>query len=87
MNAPAPFPYVRWQSTHADERGHFDQAVNPGAAAWFKPSATHLLERNPGYLDILAAHEVPCHQVHSPDPGRVVYEDEVQVVVVPYQSS
>ncbi|MGY0017817.1 hypothetical protein [Streptomyces sp. cg35] len=61
----------------------YDQEVNPGAAAWFKPSATHLLDRVPGYLEILAAHGVDCDLVRSADPGRVVYEDEVQIVVVP----
>ncbi|WP_030561107.1 hypothetical protein [Streptomyces aureocirculatus] len=62
----------------------YDAEVNPGAVAWFKSSATHLLERVPGYLDILAAHGVPCRTVHSADPGRVVYEDDVQIVVVPH---
>lgn len=62
----------------------YDDAVNPGAAAWFKPSAAHLLTRVPGYLEILAAHGVDCRVLRSSDPGRVVYEDDVQVVVVPY---
>ncbi|AXK35121.1 hypothetical protein DVA86_23205 [Streptomyces armeniacus] len=63
----------------------YDQRVNPGAAAWFKASATHLVERVPGYLEILAAHGVECRTVRSADPGRVVYEDDVQVVVVPVE--
>ncbi|MFE0101390.1 hypothetical protein [Streptomyces sp. NPDC059009] len=62
----------------------YDREINPGAVAWFKPTATHLLERVPGYLEILAAHGVECRMVRSDDPGRVVYEDDVQVVVVPY---
>ncbi|MGD6744845.1 hypothetical protein ACOKM3_23780 [Streptomyces sp. BH106] len=62
----------------------YDHEVNPGAAAWFKPSATHLLDRVPGYLEILAAHGVDCHLVRSADPGRVLYEDDVQIVVVPH---
>ncbi|MGW8378218.1 hypothetical protein [Streptomyces sp. ODS28] len=61
----------------------YDEETNPGAAAWFKPTATHLLERVPGYLEILRAHGVECRMVRSADPGRLVYEDEVQVVVVP----
>ncbi|MFD9906140.1 hypothetical protein [Streptomyces sp. NPDC059063] len=55
-----------------------------GAVAWFKSTATHLLERVPGYMDLLAAHGVPCREVRTDDPGRVVYEDEVQVVAVPH---
>ncbi|MFE0405578.1 hypothetical protein ACFW19_27265 [Streptomyces nigra] len=62
----------------------YDEEVNPGAAAWFKPSATHLLARVPGYLEILAAHGVDCQVLRSTDPGQVVYEDDVQIVVVPY---
>ncbi|MEU1090933.1 hypothetical protein ACFYPN_30395 [Streptomyces sp. NPDC005576] len=61
----------------------YDPAVNPGAVAWFKASALHLIERVDGYLDLLAAHGVPCVRVESAHPGRVVYEDEVQVVAVP----
>ncbi|MFD5138395.1 hypothetical protein ACFWMX_19430 [Streptomyces sp. NPDC058378] len=62
----------------------YDDAINPGAAAWFKPSAAHLLTRVPDYLEILVAHGVDCRMLCSADPGRVVYEDDVQVVVVPY---
>ena len=62
----------------------YDDEVNPGAAAWFKPSATHLLARVPGYLEILSAHGVDCQVLRSTDPGQVVYEDDVQIVVVPY---
>ncbi|MGW6470668.1 hypothetical protein [Streptomyces nigra] len=62
----------------------YDEEVNPGAAAWFKPSATRLLARVPGYLEILAAHGVDCQVLRSTDPGQVVYEDDVQIVVVPY---
>ncbi|MFC4335609.1 hypothetical protein [Salininema proteolyticum] len=65
----------------------YDRRVNPGAAAWFKPSATHLIERVVGYLEILAAHGVECRTIRSADPGRVVYEDEVQIVVVPHDTN
>lgn len=56
---------------------------NPLAAAWFKPAAAYLLEPVGGYLEILAAHNVPCERYVSSAPGRVIYEDEAQVVVVP----
>ncbi|MER6479951.1 hypothetical protein [Streptomyces filamentosus] len=62
----------------------YDDGINPGAAAWFKPTAVHLLARVPGYLRILAAHGVDCQVLRSADPGRVVYEDDVQIVVVPH---
>ncbi|MFE3251983.1 hypothetical protein [Streptomyces sp. NPDC059209] len=62
----------------------YDHAVNPGATAWFKSTAGELLARVPGYLDLLAAHDVACVRLTSPvAPGRVVYEDGSQIVVVP----
>ncbi|MEV0729565.1 hypothetical protein [Polymorphospora sp. NPDC050346] len=64
--------------------GVYDHDRNPGAAAWFKISATTLIERVAGYLDILAAHEVKCIQLAATDPpGRVIYEDEFQILIVP----
>ncbi|MFE6741749.1 hypothetical protein [Streptomyces tubercidicus] len=65
----------------------YDPDLNPGAVAWFKTTARHLIERVDGYLEILAAHEVACERVESTAPGRVVYEDEVQVVVVPWENA
>jgi RimJ/RimL family protein N-acetyltransferase len=62
----------------------YDPVLNPGAVAWFKSSARHLIERIDGYLEILAAHGVACERIESTDPGRVIYEDEHQVVVVPH---
>lgn len=62
----------------------YDEVLHPRATAWFKPGATHLLERVPRYLEILEAHGVPCVRVVADDPGRVIYEDDVQVVVVPH---
>jgi hypothetical protein len=61
----------------------YDLEVNPGAVAWFKSSAVHLIDRVDGYLRILAAHGVACERVESADPGTVVYEDADQIVVVP----
>ncbi|GAA3237886.1 hypothetical protein GCM10017691_37440 [Pseudonocardia petroleophila] len=49
--------------------------------------ATEFLQLIPGYLEILRAHGVDCVEVRSDDPGRVVYEDEHQVVVVPSSGS
>jgi hypothetical protein len=62
----------------------YDRDVNPSATAWFKVSARHLVERVGGYVDILVAHGVPHERVESDAPGRVIYEDDDQVVVVPF---
>ncbi|WP_202387033.1 hypothetical protein [Nocardioides flavescens] len=62
----------------------YDEHLNPLATAWFRTSATHLLERVPRCLEILAAHDVACKRVEVEDPGRIIYEDDVQIVVVPH---
>ncbi|GAA3099871.1 hypothetical protein [Streptosporangium carneum] len=63
----------------------YDHDLNPGAAAWFKTSAHPLVERVAGYLEILTAHGVGHEAVRSSDPGRIVYEDDHQIVVVPHR--
>ncbi|MGA8255209.1 MAG: hypothetical protein WB767_01395 [Nocardioides sp.] len=62
----------------------YDHDLNPQATAWFKASATHLLTRVDGYMAILASHRTACERVESDDPGRIIYEDDDQIVVVPY---
>ena len=61
----------------------YDRSLNPGATAWFKSTAGEVLDRVAGYLDLLSVHGVACERIESPNPGKVVYEDEHQVVVVP----
>lgn len=65
------------------DRTVYDPVANPGAQAWFKPTAQHLLARVGFYVDLLRRHDVDCRLFHSDDPGRVIYEDDVQIVVVP----
>lgn len=62
----------------------YDAARHPRAASWFKATATRETGRVPGYLRILAAHGVPCEEVRTTDPGRILYEDAEQVVAVPH---
>ncbi|MDK1473168.1 hypothetical protein QNO07_06990 [Streptomyces sp. 549] len=65
----------------------YDPAVNPGAVAWFRSSSRELITRVTGYLRTLDAHGVPHRRRLSRDPGRVVYADVHQVVVVPHPPS
>ena len=64
--------------------GVFDRAVNPHAAAWFKATASHLIERIPGYLAILDAHHIAWEQLRTSDPGVIIYADDCQVVAIPH---
>jgi hypothetical protein len=61
----------------------YDRELHPLAAAWFKTSSAHLLDRIAGYVEVLAAHGVDCVAVYSDAPGVVIYEDGDQVVVKP----
>jgi hypothetical protein len=64
----------------------YDPTINPTAAAWFSPTAEHLLKPIPDYLAILAAHNLPCERYDSTNPGRIIYQDPHQVVVIPHQA-
>ncbi|CCH35311.1 hypothetical protein ABZ816_11955 [Actinosynnema sp. NPDC047251] len=61
----------------------YDLDLHPGAVAWFKSSAQHLISRVDGYLTVLAAHGVGCERVTTDDPGVIVYEDDEQVIAKP----
>lgn len=58
---------------------------HPGAAAWFKADAHQVVERVDGYLELLARRGMSCERLESTDPGRVIYEDDYQVVVLPWR--
>lgn len=62
----------------------YDRTHSPQAQAWFKTSAVHLLDRIPGYLNLLDRYGVQWEELRSPTPGHVLYEDDVQVVVNPH---
>ncbi|GAA4845520.1 hypothetical protein GCM10023221_24820 [Luteimicrobium xylanilyticum] len=61
----------------------YDREANPGAKAWFKASAVELVDRTREYLVLLDRHGVGWVERRTSTPGRIVYEDEVQVVAVP----
>ncbi len=65
----------------------FDKTLNPSATCWFKVSATHLLDQIGGYLDLLDRYGISWRERRSADPGQPIYEDDVQVVVVPHPAS
>ncbi|WP_438490202.1 hypothetical protein [Streptomyces sp. S186] len=52
--------------------------------AYFKSTAVHLVDRVAGYLELLAAHGLECERAESSNPGKTIYEDGEQVVVVPW---
>ena len=65
------------------DRSVYDRAINPSAQSWFKGTATHLLTGVEFYTDLLRRYDVGWRVLYSNDPGRVLYEDDVQIVVAP----
>jgi hypothetical protein len=64
----------------------YDSDINAGANAWYKTTAQHLITRVDGYLEILTSHRIDYERLETcHPPGRVIYEDEDQIVVVPHQ--
>lgn len=62
----------------------YSSTINPGARSWFKVDALDLLRMARRYTNLLDRYEVPWVELRTDRPGRIVYEDSVQVVAVPY---
>ncbi|MGV8884613.1 MAG: hypothetical protein ACOH1T_03360 [Microbacteriaceae bacterium] len=65
----------------------YDRAINPTAAAWFNETAVDVIGYARGYLNLLAKYGVPCVESRSEDPGRIIYADAVQIIVVTTETS
>ena len=62
----------------------YNATVNPGARSWFRDDALNLLLMARRYARLLDRYEVPWVELRTERPGRIVYEDQVQVVAVPF---
>ena len=62
----------------------YHPTLNPGARSWFKSSAGELLNLTRGYLVLLDRYGVRWLELRTSTPGRLTYEDAVQVVAVPF---
>lgn len=60
----------------------YDRLLHPGAQAWFKTSAGHLLQKVDEYVDLLQRYDIGCERIYSANPGLVIYDDDVQIVVL-----
>ncbi len=74
LNATYPDPWSAMPSLA-------DRTKYPHTFCWFKASAADALERMPVFLTLLDAHGIEWVELRIEDPGIVVYEDDVQVVV------
>ena len=62
----------------------YDSRINPGARAWFKLPTSTPLSMTREYLSLLDRYGVAWMEVRATTPGRITYEDAVQVVAVPH---
>ena len=51
------------------------------AVAWFKAESSEFIARMWDIVAIIEDHDVPVHLLRSHNPGKIVYEDEYQVLV------
>jgi hypothetical protein len=63
------------------DRTVYDGAIHPAVQSWFKRTAAHLLTGVEFYTDLLNRYDVGWRVLYSNDPGKVLYEDAVQIVV------
>lgn len=90
---PADEEWVRWENAHG-EAAYTDPSTvvadcysprtNPGARSWFKGEAYELLAMARRYAALLDRYEVPWVELRTTRPGRLVFEDAMQVVAVPF---
>ncbi|MGP9536607.1 hypothetical protein ACT3SP_01255 [Brachybacterium sp. AOP43-C2-M15] len=83
----------RRQNSHGDlaytdpssvDSSCYDSAIDAGARSWFKEEAVNLLHIARHDTLLLDRHQVPWVELRTDHPGRIVYEDPVQVVAVPF---
>ncbi|KAF1706968.1 hypothetical protein CSC73_14230 [Pseudoxanthomonas sacheonensis] len=55
------------------------------AISWFKPAASEAIRRMWHLKELLDLHGVHVEVLHTSDPGKVVYEDDWQVIAKPYK--
>ena len=67
------------------DAGVFDRTINPGAKSYFRDDATDLIGMVGDYLHVLDRYGISWREIRTRHPGRIVYEDLVQVVAVPHR--
>jgi hypothetical protein len=91
--SPADMDWVRRENTRCERAytdpstvapGCYDHEHNPGARSWFRESAGELLAIARAYTRLLERCGAPWAELRTRTPGRIVYEDSVQVVAVPF---
>jgi len=79
---------------HAEEawfRAHLIAPRRKGlsnhAVFWFRSSATECVARMRALAELLRDRDTPVDELQTTRPGRIVYEDRLQVAAVPFGGS
>jgi hypothetical protein len=62
----------------------FGSRLPARAIFWFKASHHEIVQRAWQLVNLLKRHEMPIEMIKTDRPGRVVYEDEMQIAAVPW---
>lgn len=57
------------------------------AISWFKSTATEYIENMRQFAAILEAHDYVVEQLVTERPGKILYEDDEQIVAVPFSDT
>lgn len=70
-----------WFNDHVPVPPFSDGRFPPDAVAWFKHDAREAVTKMWDVALLLREHGIAVRMLRSTNPGRVVYEDQVQVLV------
>ena len=70
-----------WFNLHLPQPPFSAGKFSTEAVAWFKADSAEFISRMWDIVAIIEGHDVPVRVLRSPNPGKVVYEDEYQVLV------
>jgi hypothetical protein len=82
-----------WFNKNLDKPTRFTTAKSPyyrkrqNGISWFKDSAREHIGRIREMVALLKRHDVPVKMMKAKRPGYIVYEDEFQIVAVPFADS
>lgn len=69
-----------WFNTHLPCPPFSDGRWSRDAVSWFRDTASEPLSRMWDVVALLKQHDIPVRVVRTKNPGRIVYEDDFQVV-------
>ena len=81
----------RWFDKHLEKPERFGKNWNrhePGLGlSWFRDSASDHIGKMREFAELLRSLDVVVDELYSERPGKLLYEDEFQVVALPFSDS